>query len=146
MNSQTHLHRLRNGLLFVLLRSHAMDAKMHIWQLDASNAFRNGNLSETIFMHQPEGFTDPKKPNYVFKLQKTLYGLKQAVRGWYWILNGALSQLGLVALLSDPSILHGELMGNKVWVVVCVDELLIISKSEGAVDTVQQCFKHSFIL
>lgn len=119
---------------------------MHIWQLDASNAFRNGNLSETIFMHQPEGFTDPKKPNYVFKLQKTLYGLKQAVRGWYWILNGALSQLGLVALLSDPSILHGELMGNKVWVVVCVDELLIISKSEGAVDTVQQCFKHSFIL
>ena len=47
-----------------------------IKQLDVHNAFLNGDLSETIFMHQPPGFVNPTTPNYVYKLNKALYGLK----------------------------------------------------------------------
>ena len=34
-------------------------------------------------MKQPEGFVVPGKEQYVYRLKKSLYGLKQASRQWY---------------------------------------------------------------
>ena len=53
-----------------------------IQQLDVNNVFLNGKLQEVVFMSQPEGFVDPKNPEYVCKLHKALYRLKQAPCAW----------------------------------------------------------------
>ena len=53
-----------------------------IWQMDVKTAFLNGHLSEDVYMVQPEGFVNPKYPNKVCKLKKSIYGLKQASRTW----------------------------------------------------------------
>nr|GEU97022.1 hypothetical protein [Tanacetum cinerariifolium] len=49
---------------------------------DVKTAFLNGHLKEDVYMVQPEGFLDPDHPNKVSKLQRFIYGLKQASRGW----------------------------------------------------------------
>ncbi|GKF30133.1 retrotransposon protein, putative, ty1-copia subclass [Tanacetum coccineum] len=51
-----------------------------IWQMDVKTTFLNGHLSDDVYMVQPEGFVDPKHLNKVCKLQRSIYGLKQASR------------------------------------------------------------------
>ena len=43
-----------------------------IWQMDVKTTFLNGNLTEEVYMTQPEGFTS-KDSNKVCKLQKSIY-------------------------------------------------------------------------
>ena len=46
-------------------------------------SFLYGELEEEIYMDQLEGFIVPDKENYVCKMKKSLYGLKQSPRQWY---------------------------------------------------------------
>ena len=53
-----------------------------IWQMDVKTAFLNGSLDETIYMVQLEGFIAKGQEKKVCKLQKSIYGLKQASKSW----------------------------------------------------------------
>ena len=48
--------------------------------MDVKTVFLNGNLEEDIYMQQPAGFVAGRKDNLVYKLQKSIYGLKQTSR------------------------------------------------------------------
>ena len=51
--------------------------------MDVKSAFLNGYIEEEVYVHQPLGFDDSKYPEHVFKLKKSLYGMKQAPIAWY---------------------------------------------------------------
>ena len=53
-----------------------------IWQMDVKMAFLNGDIEEELYMMQPKGFVNPKDADKVCKLQRSIYGLKQASRSW----------------------------------------------------------------
>ncbi|GJS18700.1 ribonuclease H-like domain-containing protein [Tanacetum coccineum] len=57
-----------------------------VHQLDVKNAFLHGDLSETVYMHQPLGFQDSAHPYYDCLLQRSLYGLKQGTDTAYLLL------------------------------------------------------------
>ncbi|KAE8675485.1 Detected protein of unknown function [Hibiscus syriacus] len=46
-------------------------------QLDINNAFFNALLAEDVYMVQPERFVDPEKPDFVCKLDKTIYAVNK---------------------------------------------------------------------
>jgi hypothetical protein len=58
-----------------------MDLELH--QLDVKITFLNGELKEDIYMIQPEGFEQDEHEENVYKLKRSLYGLKQSSRQWY---------------------------------------------------------------
>ncbi|GKD21734.1 putative ribonuclease H-like domain-containing protein [Tanacetum coccineum] len=50
--------------------------------MDVKSAFLYGKIDEEIYVCQPLGFEDPEFPNKVYKVEKALYGLHQALRAW----------------------------------------------------------------
>jgi hypothetical protein len=55
-------------------------------------------------MRQPPRYKDPKKPsNYICKLKKAIYGLKQAPKAWHSRLTEKLKALGFSSLVADAS-------------------------------------------
>ena len=54
-----------------------------LYQMDVKSALLNGFINEEVYIEQPPSFESFNFPNHVFKLKKTLYGLKQASITWY---------------------------------------------------------------
>lgn len=73
-------------------------------QLDVVGAFLYGELKETIYLSQPEGFVDKDHPTHVWKLNLSLYGLKQSARQWYQCLGDQLRTMGFQTTTVDPSL------------------------------------------
>ncbi|KAJ9545625.1 hypothetical protein OSB04_025332 [Centaurea solstitialis] len=75
-----------------LFLAYAAHMKFQVFQMDIKSAFLNGKLTEEIYVAQPSGYTDPKQPSHVYRLNKALCGLKQAPRAWYETLSTYLIQ------------------------------------------------------
>jgi hypothetical protein len=54
---------------------------LELEQMDVKTAFLHGDLEETIYMEQPNGFVENKSKVYLLK--KSLYGLKQSPGQWF---------------------------------------------------------------
>ncbi|GKF01921.1 retrovirus-related pol polyprotein from transposon TNT 1-94, partial [Tanacetum coccineum] len=51
-----------------------------VYQIDVKSSFLNGKLKEEVYVKQPPGFESNEFPNHLCKLDKALYGIKQALR------------------------------------------------------------------
>eukprot|EP00253_Pinus_taeda_P016019 PITA_16019 len=58
-----------------------MGWKIH--QIDVKTNFLNGVIEEEVHIGQHEGFDTFDRESHVFKLERTLYGLKQEPHAWY---------------------------------------------------------------
>ena len=59
-----------------ILLVYACSHNIKLYQMDMKSAFLNGYINELVYVEQPPGFEEEKKPNHVYKLRKALYGLK----------------------------------------------------------------------
>jgi hypothetical protein len=72
--------------------------------IDIKGAYLYGELDddEDLFMQQPRGFEDPEHPDWVCKLDKSLYGLKQAGYIWNQKFNQVLLDFNLKRNIYEP--------------------------------------------
>lgn len=127
-----------------LVLSLAISKGWELRQVDISNAFLHGDLSETVYMQQPPGFEDASCPGYVCKLQKAIYGLKQSPRAWHSRLSDRLQQLGLTPSVADASLFIFCENGLTIYMLVYVDDIVIASSSKSATHQLLKKLSASF--
>ncbi|KAK8670849.1 hypothetical protein V6N13_037463 [Hibiscus sabdariffa] len=75
-----------------------------IWKMDIKTAFLNGKLEEDVDMTKLEGFVTPTNAGKVCKLQRSIYGLKQASRSWNLRFNDSIKEFGFVKNEDKPCV------------------------------------------
>lgn len=101
----------------------AANRNWNVQQMDVKTAFLNGELTETIFMEQPEGFI--KDRGKVCLLKKSLYGLKQAPRCWNEKFRNFMKTSKFSQSTADPCLFILHHNNEMVIVALYVDDLVI---------------------
>jgi len=129
-----------------VLLSLAVTNHWSLRQLDVQNAFLHGNLTETVYIRQPQGFVDPTKPNHICRLHKALYGLKQAPRAWFHRLSTVLHQIGFVGSKTDPLLFILKHRGTLLYVLVYVDDIIVTGNNNDAIEKLITTLGTSFAI
>nr|GFA12425.1 retrovirus-related Pol polyprotein from transposon TNT 1-94 [Tanacetum cinerariifolium] len=114
--------------------AYAAHKNMVVYQMDVKTAFLNGNLREEVYVSQLDGFVDPDNPNYVYKLKKSLYGFKQALRAWYDMLSSFLISQDFSKGLVDPTLFIRRNGNDLLLVQIYVDDIIFVASTPEICD------------
>lgn len=87
-----------------VLLADAVQHDHHVFQFNVETAFLYGDIDAVIHVSQVAGFKVPGKEDWVWRLNKSLYGTRQAPWCWRAHLVSTLANLGLEPLAGDESI------------------------------------------
>ena len=111
-------------------------AVLHNWELEAldvKTAFLFRELEEEIYMDQPEGFVVKGKEFKVCRLQKAIYGLKQAALQWTKQLHKSLLEMGFTHSLSDPGTYFNIIGQDIIILLIYVDDAIFMDNNKTQV-------------
>lgn len=122
---------------------YAAKENLRLMQFDVTTAFLYGELDTTIYMEQPEAYSDGTKN--VCKLLRSLYGLKQAPRCWNKRFSSWLKGIGFKMSEADPCLHIRGTNENKILIACFVDDGLVMAKdpkeAEGFISELMKEFK-----
>ncbi|KAK1649198.1 hypothetical protein QYE76_067003 [Lolium multiflorum] len=115
-----------------------------IWQMDVKTAFLNGDIEEELYMVQPKGFVDPKNADKVCKLQRSIYGLKQASRSWNLRFDRVIKDFGFIRTHGEACI-YKKVSGSSVaFLILYVDDILLIGNDIELLGSIKGYLNKSF--
>ena len=95
-------------------------------------------------MDQLEGFIMPGKENYVCKLKKSLYGLKQSPRQYYKRFDSFMLLHGFKRSKYDSCVHIKIVDGSPIYLLLYVDDILIAAKSRVEITTLKKLLSSEF--
>ncbi len=109
----------------------------HQKSIDFVLAFLQADLEVPVYMELPMGFDAPEnesRKHYVSRLNKSLYGLKQAGYNWFAKMSNGLQDRSFVPSNVDPCVFFGE----GCLVLRYVDDYIFVGNSMDRIDALIQ--------
>jgi hypothetical protein len=127
-----------------ILSAFAVSKGFKLYQMNVKSAFLNVVIQEEVFVRQPLGFENPKYPNRVYKLSKTLYGFKQAPQVQYARLKTFLLKYGYVMGSVDKTLFILKYGNDFLLVQIYVDDIIFDGSSHSLVSSFQEMMENEF--
>jgi hypothetical protein len=115
-----------------------------VHQMDMKNAFLHDDLSQEIYMENPQGFMHDSY--LVCRLKKSLYGLKKALRAWYENMDSYLFSQNFVPCKSNLNVYMLRTNDSLILLVMYVDDLLIIGCSTSTIIAIKRILHDRFLV
>lgn len=118
---------------FRTLLAVAAQKDLHLGQMNVKSAYLHSPIEEEIYLEQPEGVTKRGEngQTLVCKLNKSIYGLKQAAKNWYESLANLLIKNGFQRSRNDCCLfVRKEKDGTFSYILVWIDDMIIAGAPE----------------
>ncbi|KAL0537654.1 hypothetical protein IC582_026637 [Cucumis melo] len=112
--------------------------------MDVKTAFLNGNLEESIYKVQPEGFIQKGQEQKVYKLQKSIYGLKQTSRFWNIRFDTAIKSYGFEQNVDESCVYKRIINSTITFLILYVDDILLIGNDVGHLTDIKEWLATQF--
>ena len=115
-------------------------------QFDVKTAFLHSPIEEEVYLEQPQEFvkrgSDGEK--LVCRLNKSIYGLKQAANNWYKELANFLLRQGFTRSKNDHCLFARLEAEDHTFILVWVDDIIVASRSMTVVSDVKKALEATF--
>lgn len=125
-----------------ILLAVATHLNLPIYQMDVQSAFLYGDIEEEVYMSKPEGVGGDGAT--VYRLNKSLYGLKKSPKYWNEKFNRVMEQDGFERSKHDCCLFMKNSIKSKLYVLMYVDDLLIVGSDEREIRKVKLNLKNNF--
>ena len=113
-------------------------------QLDIKNVFLHGDLQDEVYMEQPLGFVAQGEIGKVYRLRKSLYGLKQSPRAWFGKFSQTVEKFSLQKSKSDHSVFYRNSSSSIILLVVYVDDIVIPESDSTGISSLKSFLHGQF--
>ncbi|GJY76662.1 putative ribonuclease H-like domain-containing protein [Tanacetum coccineum] len=113
-------------------------------EMDVKSAFLYGTIEEEVYVSQPPGFMDLEFPEKVYKMEKVLYGLHQALRAWYETLSIYLLDNGFYKGQIDKTLYIKRVKDDILLAQVYVDDIIFGSTKKSLCADFEQIMHKRF--
>ncbi|KAL0396345.1 UNVERIFIED_CONTAM: Retrovirus-related Pol polyprotein from transposon TNT 1-94 [Sesamum calycinum] len=112
--------------------------------MDVKTTFLNGELDEEIYMDQPEGFQEMGLKHKVCRLERSIYGLKQSSRKWYYRFHRAITSIGFTMIEEDHCVYVKRSVKNFLILSLYVDDILLVGNNMEMIVATQKWLSSTF--
>lgn len=122
----------------------ALNYDWPLYQLDVKNAFLHGELKEEVFMEQPQGYAIGNPKENVCKLNKSIYGLKQASRTWFEKFYKVVKQCGFSQADGDSSVFICKDSTGIIIILLYVDDIIVTGSNKSRIRDIKILLQAEF--
>lgn len=140
---ETHSSVVRFESLRILCAIAAAN-DMELGQIDIEKAYLNANLSETVYMKQPEGFVVPGKENLVCKLKKALYGTMQAGNEWWKEFDKTYRDMGFERSKADECVRFRGREDERIITATYTDDVTILANTTEGMNGMKEEMREKY--
>jgi len=121
----------------------AVQYDLLVHQMDVKTAYLNAPIDCELYVDQPEGFEikSPSGDKLVYRLNKSLYGLKQNGRNWNTLLHSFLIENGFTQSLTDTCLYSKHAGQQVVIVLIWVDDMIVAASDDFVLCEIKDLMK-----
>jgi hypothetical protein len=115
---------------FRLFIAKCAEEDLELEVIDVRKAYLKAEMEGIVYLDQPEGAKVPGKEDWVYRLNKALYGMRIAGKLWNKDMDKFLKSIGFTNCNADACVYKGIFNGESMYILVHVDDFSLACKTK----------------